>query len=549
VIPGLSPQDIGLPAKFRSWRPGQLLALDRGLTSTKRFMAHSMPTGEGKGGLAVGTAMLMAKRTCFLTSTKGLQDQYQDEFHSIGLCDMRGRNNYPCSGKGSETCEEGQYTCRRNCNSYEKARDRMIESSLVVSNYSYFMLSNLYGRGMGEFDLLVCDECHDVPDEICSAMAVTVSYAEAQKIQIRFPQGEAPISSWWAWAKDVGKKAIQILEDIKLQAEADISDKGHVHPSTAADHRFWTKISHKCISILASEGDLEWIVERTGDGYKLEPIWAHQYAQKILFMQIPKIILISATMVKKTISLLGIPDDQIDFYEYHSSFPARRSPVYYWEGQPLLRLDHKTPPHMFAQYMARIDNFLRTRQDRKGIIHSVSYDRARQISDISEFGHTFITPQSGRETAQKVEQFKKADPPATLVSPAITTGYDFAFSAGEYNILAKVPFLDTRGKLITARQEKDPEYAPYITAQTIVQAHGRTMRAETDQSETAIPDDHFRWVIRQFKHLFPFWFHRLITPIRGRIPEPPAPLPRVVATSLPSNPSTSNVISIERTNS
>src|SRR4051812_36586670 len=113
MIPGLKPIDIGLPAKFTKWRPGQLTALGRSLSPTaKRFQAHSMPVGEGKSLYYVAQALLESTRACILTSTRGLQDQLMKDFASIGMVDMRGRGNYPCVHKDCHTCEEGQhYKC------------------------------------------------------------------------------------------------------------------------------------------------------------------------------------------------------------------------------------------------------------------------------------------------------------------------------------------------------------------------------------------------------------------------------------------------------
>jgi Rad3-related DNA helicase len=231
-------------------------------------------------------------------------------------------------------------------------------------------------------------------------------------------------------------------------------------------------------------------------------------------------------MVKKTLKLLGIGgEEDTDFFEYPSSFPAKRSPVYLFAASsgPGGRIDHKTPQDQMELWVARMDNVMRARLDRKGIIHSISYERAKFIHQNSEHAAYMIVPNSGKETQEKLEEFRRAPPPAFFVSPAITTGYDFPFDACEFNIIAKVPFLDVRGPVLKARQEEDPEYAPYVTAQTITQAHGRSMRDMIDQSETFIMDGHIHWFIHKHRALFPFWFHRLVIRPSG-LPEPPKAL-------------------------
>ena len=532
MIPGLSPHDIGLPPKFSSWRPGQLLALDRGLSSTKRFILHSMPVGEGKSALYVGHALLSSKRTCILTSTKGLQKQLLDDFDSIGLVEIKGRANYPCDHKDATNCEEGQYY-KCQCHSYEEHRNIALESSLVVTNYTYFILSYLYGRGLGQFDLLICDEAHDVPDEVCSAMAIEITYGEATKIGIRLPREYENMEEWHKWAEEVGALCVIRIEELRATAETEKADRGRVHHQTARDQQFWSRIARKCVAVLATKNvQTPWITERTHEGYKLEPVWAMEYSHLVLFRDTPKVLLTSATMVRKTKELIGISNEDSDFYEYPSSFSPKRSPVYLWGP---CRIDNKTNPAMLDVWQARIDNIIRHRLDRKGIIHSVSYDRAKSIQAHSEFGFSMIVPKNGKETQQAIYDFQDAEPPSLLVSPSITTGYDFPFSDCEYNIICKVPFLDTRAPIIAARQKEDPEYSLYITAQTLVQAHGRSMRDPEDQSETFITDMHINWFIRKHKNLFPSWFLSLLVRPQG-MPEPPAPLNRQVVNRPPRVP-------------
>lgn len=529
MIEGLTPADVGLPPKFAVWRRGQTLALKRSLDCDSRFIAHSMPVGEGKSAYYIAHALLGANRTCVLTSSKGLQSQLMKDFSSIGLVDMRGRNNYTCQHKDAQTCEDGQhFRCPASVCPYEIHREAAMASSLVVTNYTYFMLSYIHGRGLGDFDLLILDEAHDSPDEVCAAMAVDWHYFEASLLNSRLPSNDS-IDAWVEWAIDLLPMASDKLAELEEVAQAEWETNRRVHPATSREKSKWTKLLNKLQATSSIRG--EWISDRTGDGYKLEPVWASDYASLILFRSIPKIVLVSATMVRKTLDLLGVSKDESSFYEYPSSFPPSRSPVYLYGP---CQIDHRTHPANLTVWLSRIDNIIRRRKDRKGIIHTVSYDRARLIGDNSEFSAFMIIPAKGRETIPSIEKFKASLPPMLLVSPAITTGYDFPYDSCEYNLIIKVPFLDTRAKVIAARVKKDPEYGSYVTAQTIVQAHGRAMRAEDDSCETFILDKHMDWFIKKFRSLFPFWFHLLVS-YPSTLPEPPAPLPR---RAVPTNPLT-----------
>jgi Rad3-related DNA helicase len=74
-----------------------------------------------------------------------------------------------------------------------------------------------------------------------------------------------------------------------------------------------------------------------------------------------------------------------------------------------------------------------------------------------------------------------------------------------------------------ARDEADPEYLPYLTAQTLTQTCGRAMRAPDDQCENFILDQHANWFIKKHRDLFPPWFMRQVRYPNG-LPAPPPPL-------------------------
>ena len=527
MIPSLTPADLSLPPKFRSFRRGQITALTRGLSSPHKYILQSMPVGEGKSLYYIAQALLQSTRACALTASLGLQTQLLDDFSPIGLVDIRGRSNYPCVR--GDSCEEGKHNrCPKGVCPYEKARTAMLASPLVETTYSYYMAATIHGRGLGDFDLLICDEAHDAPEEVCSAMAVEFTYKDASKIGHRLPSTMV-LLDWQNWSNTIYAITSDKLRSLQSEKEGDRTSRGSIHPQTSREIDTWTKIQDRAATVMGAMG--KWVVSKTGDGFRLEPVWARDYAMSVLFRNIPKIILTSATMVRKTMDLLGIPPDSASFFEYASSFPKERTPVYLFTGSKFEkgagRVSFKSSPDELLLWTTRIDNIIRRRMDRKGIIHTVSYDRAEYILSHSAFSSYMLLPEKlgngKRDTEGTIERFRKAEPPAILVSPAITTGYDFKGEQCEYNIIAKVPFMDSRDPLTKARDEEDKEYSPYMTAQTLVQALGRAMRGEDDQCENFIVDGHIHWFLGKYRHLFPFWFHRLIQKATA-MPEPPASL-------------------------
>jgi len=528
-----TPADLGLPSKFRTWRKHQDTAISRALDSGKKFVAQNEPTGSGKSAGYVALSQLLG-RTCVVTATKGLQDQVSGEFGSMGMVDIRGRNNYPCRLSPGLTCEDGmhvrcQYQGGENpsCPSrrqYKKALD----SQLVVTNYSYWTAIHRFSEGLGKFDLLVCDEAHACPDEICDAMSTYFTTEEVYRhLNAQFPADDASIEVWRRWARELLPKAESKVEEL-----ADyIKDSGGMAATRDIKRLVALKaLASKLETIATSTG--QWVAEASvKGGYTLDPVWPADYAEKLLFLGIPKVLLVSATVIPKTLQLLGIDESEYEFQEYPAVFPASRNPFIY---VPTVAVDHRT----FAQvdgkrnawidlWLMRIDQLIADRLDRKGIVHTVSYNRKNLILENSEYAE-YMVSHSPLDTGDQIRRFRAQSPPAVLLSPSVDTGWDFPFTDCEYQIICKVPYPDTRSRVMTARcnsKTGDPLYGPYITAQKLVQSCGRDMRAPDDRGENIIIDDKIKGFLAAYHDLLPKWFLALYRRSDG-LPMPPPKLER-----------------------
>jgi Rad3-related DNA helicase len=260
----------------------------------------------------------------------------------------------------------------------------------------------------------------------------------------------------------------------------------------------------------------DWVAERTETGALFSPVWAHAYAEEYLFRAIPRVVLVSATLQPAAARYMGINPAQIDFREFASTFdPARRPLIYV----PTTTVDRHMNEGQVRMWLSRIDGIVAGRLDRKGVIHTRSYERARLIVERSKHRAIMLTHTS-RTTRETVERFKRAKAPCVLVSPSVEEGYDFVGDLARYQILAKVPFIDMRSALMQARIKSDKTYANYVTALALIQQTGRGMRAEDDMCETLVVDDHFAWFGRAARAFFPRWFRAAW---RTETTIPPAP--------------------------
>jgi ATP-dependent DNA helicase DinG len=273
------------------------------------------------------------------------------------------------------------------------------------------------------------------------------------------------------------------------------------------------------LKIIQTVNPADWVLTELPDAWQLDPIWVRDHVEGTLFQRIPKVICTSATFNRKTAEMLGIEREQMEWHEAPSDFPVSRRPVFY---VPTVKVDFRTDAAMERLWVARIDQIIRQRGDRKGIIHTVSYKRRNLILQQSEFRDQMISHDS--HTARSaVERFKRAEPGAILVSPSMTTGYDFPYSDCEYQIILKIPFPDSRSPVVKARTSVDKDYPAYIAMQELVQAVGRGMRAADDQCETFIIDDNARWFLMKYRSLAPQWFLNAYKRVET-LPMPPSVL-------------------------
>lgn len=522
-----SPIDLGFPDKFRDWYPEQIEAIDRCLFNDKRFTAEAVPTGAGKSLIGVTAAFLhpQVKRALYLTSTKGLQDQAAGDFVAMGLVDVRGARNYQCDavqigghldhyrrGRWTLQCDEGPCRAgvrcdlapvrtephrRPSCQYYGALFDAR-RAQVVLTNYAMYFAQTEYGQGLGDFDLLILDEAHDAEKELESALTIELSAEMVKRIGATLVQS-LDLDQWRAWAEHHGKKLGQVVEAREAFPPQDaegVKDLQHL------------KRLHGLLVRLAAIEPLEWVLDFDGMRARIAPLKVSTYAESTLFRNIPHVLLLSATMTRKTTQLLGINPDQLMFWECPSRFALARRPIMSIETMPEVRVGYTMTTDDKHAWVNRIDHLIEPRRalGYKGLIHTVSYARMKELLAWSEHRDIMITHDSAN-TRETVQQFKRATGPCILVSPSIVTGYDFPDDECRFNIIGKVPQMQVKDPIMQARKAADEEYPLYMAMQKLVQAAGRGMRGPNDWCETFIVDDHFyQWFMRRAKKHAPKWF-------------------------------------------
>ncbi len=509
--------------------------------STKRFVIQGAPTGFGKSLVYVSQALLTDARACILTSTKALQSQLVGDFRESGLIEIRGLNSYECVEGGptgrfgdmrregfradrglpmmcdEAPCQSGAMCPRRGggCLYYDAyAKAGNLASKLVVTNYAYWMSINRYGEGMGKFDLLILDEAHNAVDELGSFIGTDLRPMELETAmagRMRLLSPGADQIDWKAWGGHWHTEVSTELDTLRAaikESERTGTNRTGERLSFGALRRAkeLRRLQHKLRAIADMQG--EWIVDHTEDEHhrkmvKFDPVWPGEYAESTLFLGVPKVVMVSATVRPKTAQMLGVAPRDLDFREYPSTFDKRNRPIVFC---PAGAMNMNSAAASARDWHTRIDQIADRRANTKGIIHTVSYKRSRDIYMASDHKERMLLHDS-TNTREVLQRFKESAQPLILVSPVMTTGYDFPGDQARWQIVAKMPFPVTVDKIMKARAARDREYRDYVTMIALVQMAGRICRAEDDWGETIIIDSDFGWWWNKVGHkLAPKWF-------------------------------------------
>lgn len=532
------PVELGLPAKFTEFRPAQIEAVEQILNSEKRVQGLGLPTGAGKTLIAMAAAKATGLRTVILTSTLGLMAQYERDFKTQ-LVSIRGKSNYDCQGAYSPTsCRFGHIdgcTLKKSC-TYEQQRYCAKLAPVVLTNYSYWLRANKYaqglvltdgegeeeGIGVNSFGLLILDEAHEAMEELSRGLEVELRQSWLSKLKIPYKATDN-IEYWSFFAAE----HLSLIDTHYRQAVLEYRQKRNDKNRKAARD---LELFLEAVTEISQITSDHWVCEmRTHEGFdrgrvwSFAPIWPALWAERRLFLGIPKVVLMSATLRPTALRMLGVTDkQQFDFREWPRVFPAQFTPIYHMKNENSVRMDSKADEERLQKWVHLIDAIISARLDRKGLIHTVSYARQEYLLKHSRHRGLMMANTQDPDTpnaSEIVELFKAAEAPKLLVSPSFSTGWDFPRDTCEYQIIAKVPFPDTRSKLMRARLERSQVYGNYLTMQDLVQACGRGTRSELDRCEIFIADSHIEWFFYRNRQLAPRWFE--ITQISQMPKAPP----------------------------
>lgn len=461
------------------------------------------PTGVGKSGIAIA-CLLQSFNGYLVTANKALQNQYVHEFG--WLSDLRGKANYKCRVHESHTCKsapcqnskEGRKECKEEyggCD-YGITKKRVLKmSNFSIMNMHTMIAYAVYvPDGLSNREILVIDEAHSLPEVISSSVGLSLPLKKLIPYGIKeIPVFHTP-SAYSSWLFGV----LEVLED---EEDQELDEDGE-------------QLVHKIKVIIAQldSGNiaLDFEIDKQNNDMvttlKLYPIKVEQYYEEIKKIA-PLRIHLSATILgyKTYCSMLGIAEENVAILRAGSPFPKEIRPMYLSHSVGTINMSSLT--HVMPKVITNIESLMDHYQDYRGIIHGVTYNICNNIYNGLSPKHRarILFPRMASEQAHCLQKHRESKN-TLLLSPSMTEGVDLKGDLSRLQILVKTPYPYLGDPILQKRKEVYSGYYEMLTATTIMQAYGRSVRNVDDWCHTFVLDDSFKWFINSNKGIFPQWF-------------------------------------------
>jgi len=545
-----SPRDLGLD--FDAYRPGQhdvvRAIVHWYLERDEPFMFLEAPTGVGKSLIAAAVIEVLRRehegrfKAVIETVSKTLQTQYAESTLPNAQVAW-GKGNHQClvipeGDPDDAPCSYG-YRCKvKDQCSYYVERDAaqvaptsILNTPFLLAGANYVELSQQLLANttihpsfdyMAEQEdlhlfegahLMVHDEAHLLEGAIRNHVEVKLNYEFFAQIGSSLPPTNNS-QVWDTWLENTVPLVTGMAEEYKAQARMAARD-GMAPSAQYRLHKravgYDSQLRFLANRLLPTRPYIDLTTDQRNVLFRA--VWGAPFADSILFRKAHKHLLMSATIIHPDAMArsLGIKPDDYVYYEMDSPFPPMLRRVL---DIATVKVNYRTTEAQFRGVVAQMDDAIETHIQRgeKGIIHSVSYQRARDILKFSRYRAFMISHTQGEKGGKEaaIQRYLEQDGTAILVSPSVSVGEDFGRGANcRFQVFTKYPVPNIGDPIVKARLEDDSESLYVEADRSFVQAVGRGMRSPDDYCTNYVLDSGARW---RFGRL-PKWFQTsIVTP-------------------------------------
>lgn len=525
-----------------SYRDGQKECIEKVLTAFnngKRFVIVEGPTGSGKS--AIGLTISKFFDSCYyLTSGKLLQSQLVNDFGSVNVVDLKGRNAYDCNywdnrnawiqtgqalpsddvkqypqpGK-TVGCDSGVCKVRDNkskleicfqngkalCPYWKRVQEAQ-NAHLAVMNFKSFLYQTTFSNNFDKRQIIIVDECHRAEPELLDF--ISISLMDTPFAPLRWPKLET------------AQEYADFIREENLLDVVEQKERYAKYAGKAREADEWASLKFK-IDLFLNADPTHWVSlwKEVKNGaariLELKPIFLEDYAYKYLFDHGYYILMMSATILSadEMRKMLSIPKEECFAYKMKNRFPKQNRPIIV-QNVGSMSYNNKAETH--PKLVDKTTEICRRHKDQKGIIHTHNFEITKWFlnecpKDVTE---RFLYQENFFNKEDMLAEHAKTTN-SIIIAPAMHEGLDLKGDLSRFQIIAKVPYPSLGDNpQLKARMELSPNYYNWLTALKIVQSYGRSVRSETDWAITYIIDSDFGYFTKRASDMLPEWFTEAI---------------------------------------
>jgi len=392
--------------------------------------------------------------------------------------------------------------------------------------------------------VLIVDEAHEFDDVMSNFISIKITETIVKKFKfsnetqiIKMLKGVSTISQYVDFLKFFSSELISTIESM----ESGMSNQSRNVKSDKRDLKIskLLKTKNNDVKMMQLATDLKqyqskieiflkeykenpnnWVLEPNYNEktkqkeLSLEPIWAYDYLDKYVFSQYDMVFLMSGTILDKNLfcQLNGLDVTKAVYYSIASPFPLRNRPIYY---MPVGKMSYKSKEDTFKKYIPYIQKLLDKYKNKKGIIHTNSFELAKWIENSIKDKRLIFHDSSNKDEMLKYHM--ESEEPTVIVSPSMDTGVSFDNDSARFQIIAKVPYPSLGSQKNKMRQSNNPDWYAWKTVSGFIQMTGRPVRSDMDYADTIVIDGSFGDVIKHSSHFIPDWIQDAIKRINIKV--------------------------------
>lgn len=516
-------------------------SLNAFLNENKRAVLLELSTGIGKSATGISIARYMENHApvikdndgmplsgaYILTTQKVLQKQYMEDFgpktpRSL-LCSVESSTNYQCKFYTDQSCSESkkllmklgkqlkgtefQKQCKDNC-TYTQEKNNFIESPLSITNFSYFLAETSYSGKLNPRAMLVIDECHNIESELGKFVELTFSEKFAKDIlKCKMPKTDTQ-SDVIEWVKTSYRKAVNKYVRELEKNLVKLSDGVEGYGEYSKQYEMLEQHISKIDQFIKIYDSNNWIMNvklppegnrRAAKKFEFKPIDVSHY-NSILFRMGARILMMSATVVDKDVfcASIGLKPEEVAYMRIPSPFLAENHPIHYI---PVGSMSKDSIDKTLPILAETVTMLLEKHKDVKGIIHAVNYKIAKYLMENVK-SNRLLTHES-HNRGEVLKKHYESSEPTVLLSPSMSEGVDLSDDASRFQILCKMPYPYLGDLVVKKRMEKNKSWYSYMTAKSLIQAFGRSIRNDKDHAISYVLDSDWDRFYSRNRTLFP----------------------------------------------